>query len=74
MRAVAWLRIVEFAFERVELHLARGSAPSLPISDRAGVVREGTAQNTGFTDAGRVDLVVYSLIRADVAGAHVSGK
>ncbi|WP_156760962.1 GNAT family N-acetyltransferase [Microbacterium karelineae] len=58
----------------VELRIAPGNAGSLRVAERAGFTREGTARNAGFTDAGRVDLVVYSLIRADVAGAHVSGK
>lgn len=34
--------------------------------DRAGFTREGVLRNAGITHSGRVDLVVFSLIRRDL--------
>lgn len=63
-RTAEWL-IADLGFQRVELRVAPGNAASLAVAERAGFVREGTARNAGFTDAGRVDLVIWSRIPAD---------
>lgn len=63
-RVTTWL-IDELAFERVELRISPANAPSLRVAEKAGFVREGTARNAGFTDAGRVDLVVFSRVPSD---------
>ncbi|MFE6733605.1 GNAT family N-acetyltransferase [Microbacterium sp. NPDC057650] len=58
--------IREHGFERVELRIAPGNAASLRAAEKAGFRREGTARNAGFTDDGRVDLVIWSRIPADL--------
>ncbi|MFE6994751.1 GNAT family N-acetyltransferase [Microbacterium sp. NPDC057659] len=58
--------ILEHGFERVELRIAPGNAASLRAAEKAGFRREGTARNAGFTDDGRVDLVIWSRIPADL--------
>lgn len=63
-RVADWL-LDDLAFERVELRIATGNAASLRTASRAGFRREGVARNAGFTDAGRVDLAVFSRIPGD---------
>lgn len=53
-------------FERVEARVATGNAASLASLQAAGFTPEGVLRNAGYTHAGRVDLTVLSLIRADV--------
>ena len=56
----------EQGFERVELRAATGNLASQRVAEKAGFVREGVARNAGHVTHGRVDLVVYSLTRADL--------
>ncbi|WP_181905795.1 GNAT family N-acetyltransferase [Microbacterium bovistercoris] len=56
----------DHGFERVELRIAPGNAASMRAAEKAGFRREGTARNAGFTDGGRVDLVVLSRIPSDI--------
>lgn len=65
VRRVADWVLGELAFERVELRIATANAASRRVADKGGFVFEGVARNAGFTDAGRVDLAVFSRIRAD---------
>lgn len=60
-----WL-LLEQGFERLVLRAASGNVASLRVAEKAGFVREGVARNAGFTNAGRVDLVVFSLIPSDL--------
>ncbi len=60
-----WL-LGDVRFERVELRIATGNKASRRVAEKAGFTCEGTARNAGFTDWGRVDLVVYSRIPSDV--------
>jgi RimJ/RimL family protein N-acetyltransferase len=60
-----WL-LTEQGFERLALRAAPGNAASRRVAEKAGFTREGVARNAGFTNAGRVDLIVYSLIRSDL--------
>ncbi|GLY97984.1 GNAT family protein [Actinoplanes sp. NBRC 103695] len=53
-------------FERVELRIAPGDTASQRLAAKAGFVREGVARNAGFIHGGRVDLVIHSLVRADL--------
>jgi RimJ/RimL family protein N-acetyltransferase len=53
-------------FARVELRIATGNAASIRVAEKAGFGREGVARSAGYFHAGRVDLVIYSLIRADL--------
>lgn len=55
------------SFERVELRIAAANHASLRVAEKAGFVREGAARNAGFTDSGRTDLVIHSLIRGDLS-------
>ena len=60
-----WL-LLEQGFERMVLRAATGNTASQRVAEKAGFTREGVARNAGFTNTGRVDLVVYSLIPTDV--------
>lgn len=60
-----WLLIAE-GFERLELRAAAGNVASQRVADRAGFTREGVLRNAGITHSGRVDLVVFSMIRGDL--------
>lgn len=60
-----WLLLDE-RFERLELRAATGNLASQRVAEKAGLAREGVARNAGFTHAGRVDLVVFSLTPADI--------
>ncbi|WP_162785643.1 GNAT family N-acetyltransferase [Microbacterium sorbitolivorans] len=66
LRAIAESLIRELGFERIELRIAPKNAASLRVAEKAGFLREGTARNAGFTDAGRNDLVIWSLIPEDL--------
>lgn len=67
-----WL-LHDLGFERMELRAAVGNVASLRVAERAGLVREGILRNAGFVHGGRVDLVVYSLVRTDVVGPEIPG-
>jgi RimJ/RimL family protein N-acetyltransferase len=54
--------------ERVELRAATSNAASRRVADRAGFTFEGVLRNAGFTHHGRVDLALYSMTPADIAG------
>ena len=58
MTICQWL-FVEQRFERLVLRAATGNIPSQRVAEKAG-----------FTNAGRVDLVVFSLIASDVVMGH----
>jgi RimJ/RimL family protein N-acetyltransferase len=62
-----WL-LDELGFQRMELRAAPGNHASLRVAEKAGLVREGVLRNAGFVHAGRVDLVLYSLVPADLTG------
>ncbi len=70
----SWL-LVEQRFERMVLRAATGNLASQRVAEKAGFTREGIARSAGFTNDGRVDLVVFSLVRSDLdepRGAEVS--
>jgi RimJ/RimL family protein N-acetyltransferase len=60
-----WL-LVEQRFERLVLRAATGNLASERVAGKAGFTREGVARNAGFNNAGRVDLVVFSLVPTDL--------
>jgi RimJ/RimL family protein N-acetyltransferase len=53
-------------FERIELRIATGNVASQRVADSCGFVHEGVLRNAGSIHAGRVDLIVYSLIPGDL--------
>ena len=65
-RTVSEWMLRDRGFERVELRAATGNLASQRVAEKAGFVREGVARNAGHIHDGRVDLVVYSLTRADL--------
>ncbi len=67
-RLVAEWALREHGLERVELHAAARNDASQRSAEVPGFTREGVLRNAGFTHEGRVDLVVYSLIRSDLDG------
>jgi RimJ/RimL family protein N-acetyltransferase len=66
-RAVSEWILRDNAFHRVELFAAVGNTASQRVAEKAGFVREGVARNSGFTHAGQQDMVMFSLIPADLA-------
>ena len=56
----------EQRFDRVELRVATGNIPSRRVAEASGFVREGVLRNAGYVHAGRVDLIVYSLVPGDL--------
>jgi RimJ/RimL family protein N-acetyltransferase len=60
-----WL-IADQGFERMELRAAPGNLASQRVAEKAGLTREGVARNAGYTHAGRVDLVIFSLTPVDL--------
>lgn len=65
-RTLAEWALRDQGLERVVIRAATGNAASLRAAESAGFVREGVARNAGHTHSGRVDLVVLSLVRADL--------
>jgi precorrin-6Y C5,15-methyltransferase (decarboxylating) len=71
-RALCRWAILEKRFERVELRAASGNVASQRVADKAGLTREGLLRNVGVLPDGRVDMVVYSLIAADLFEADTT--
>lgn len=69
VRALAHWVLQDLDFARVELRVATGNAASQRVAEKAGFAREGVARSAGYVHAGRVDLVIYSLIQADLQPA-----
>ena len=64
--AIARWLLVGQGFERLVLRAAPGNMASQRVAEKAGFTREGVARNAGFNNAGRVDLVVFSIVAADL--------
>ena len=45
---------------------ATGNAASRRVTEKAGFRAEGVARSAGYVHGGRVDLVIYSLVRSDL--------
>lgn len=67
-RAVAEWFLATQGFQRLELRAAPGNVASVKVALNAGFHREGVLRNAAITHSGRVDLVVFSLIPADLHG------
>jgi RimJ/RimL family protein N-acetyltransferase len=68
VQAMATWALTDLGLYRVELRIATGNTASLRVAEKAGLTREGTARCAGFVHAGRVDLVIFSLVRTDLSG------
>ena len=66
VRTLACWALQDMGFARVELRVAPLNAASLRVAEKAGFVPEGVARSAGHVHAGRVDLVISSLVRADL--------
>lgn len=64
--ALARWALVENELARVELRVAPDNSASHRVAELAGFTREGVARQAGYIWDGQVDLVVYSLILADL--------
>jgi len=71
--AIARWLLMEQRFERLVLRAATGNRASQRVAEKAGLTREGIARNAGFTTAGRVDLVVFSLVAPELIGNEAVG-
>lgn len=65
-RALAEWALADRGFERLELLAATGNIASQKVAARSGFRREGILRNAGLTHHGRVDLLLFSLIPADL--------
>jgi ribosomal-protein-serine acetyltransferase len=60
-----WL-ITDQGFQRVEVRVAPENRASQKVAEKSGFTREGIARSAGITHGGRVDLIIYSKISADL--------
>ncbi len=67
VRLLARWALTDQQFERIEVRVAPGNVASIRVAEKAGFVREGVARSAGYVPNGRVDLIVFSLIRQDLA-------
>jgi ribosomal-protein-alanine N-acetyltransferase len=58
--------LLEHGLHRVELRVAPGNVASRRVAEKAGFTYEGLLRNAGQVASGRVDLAVWSLVRADL--------
>ena len=65
-RAAAEWALRDQKMNRVTLFAAVGNAASQRVAEKAGFVREGVARHAGFTHHGQEDMVMFSLIPADL--------
>jgi RimJ/RimL family protein N-acetyltransferase len=67
--ALAQWVLDQMGFARVELRIAPGNLASLRVAEKVGFRREGVARSAGIVHHGRVDLVIFSLLPADLRPA-----
>ncbi|WP_329183483.1 GNAT family protein [Actinacidiphila glaucinigra] len=73
-RALATWLLADQGFQRLELRAATGNTASQRVAAKAGLRREGVLRDAGFVHTGRVDLVVFSLVRGDLAAAPADDR
>ncbi|MEH0936043.1 GNAT family N-acetyltransferase [Micromonospora psammae] len=64
--ALAIALILEHGLQRVEVRVAPGNVASRRVAEKAGFSYEGLLRNAGFVRGARVDLELWSLVRADL--------
>ena len=69
-RALADWALRDQDVARVVIRCASANTASQRAARSAGFVREGVARSAGFVHSGRVDLVVFSKISADLGAAE----
>ena len=72
VRLLARWALTDQQLERIEMRVAPGNVASIRVAEKAGLVREGVARSAGYVHAGRVDLIVFSLIRSDLNPSDLS--
>jgi ribosomal-protein-serine acetyltransferase len=60
-----WI-LSEQDMERVEVRVATNNIASQRVAEKVGFIREGIARNAGFIHTGRVDLVIYSMVKGGI--------
>jgi RimJ/RimL family protein N-acetyltransferase len=65
--ALAIALLLEHGFQRIELRVAPGNTASRRVAEKAGFTYEGLLRNAGHVHSGRVDLEVWSLVKADLS-------
>jgi RimJ/RimL family protein N-acetyltransferase len=70
LRLASRWALEEVGLERIQLRADVRNEPSLRVAERAGFHREGVLRSARHNprQGRRMDWVVYSLIRADLAG------
>lgn len=66
IRSVGRWLLADQGFERMELRAAVDNIASQKAAERAGLHREGILRNAGLIHAGRVDVVLFSLVPHDL--------
>jgi len=66
LRALAGWLLGEQGFERLELKAAPENRASQRVAQRCGFTREGVLRGAGIVATGRVDLILYSLLRREL--------
>jgi RimJ/RimL family protein N-acetyltransferase len=65
-RLLAAWALTDQGFARIEVRAATANAASQRVALKAGLHQEGILRNAGFVHAGRVDLVLFSLVPSDL--------
>lgn len=66
LRLVAAWALAEMPIQRLQLYTLVGNDRSGAVAERAGFVREGVLRSYALHDGRPVDVVMYSLVRADL--------
>jgi RimJ/RimL family protein N-acetyltransferase len=64
---IRWV-LVDQNFQRLQITAAVGNRASRLLAATCGFTQEGILRNAGHTNDGQVDLVMYGLTQADLAG------
>ncbi|MFD0659073.1 GNAT family N-acetyltransferase [Thermocatellispora tengchongensis] len=71
--ALAGRVFADYGIRRIELRANLDNAASLRVAEKAGFVREGVLRSAGQEDDGPRDLVVFGLLRDDLADPRRPG-
>ncbi len=68
-RALGQWLLTDQQFQRMELKAATENTASQRVALKAGLHHEGTLRNAGFVHAGRIDVVLFSLVPQDLTAS-----